>query len=71
MSAKGGAGAEAISINTRVLLPLRWIAGASWADLVGRFGVSRSTVYTLLWDFASAVNVRTIAWSIHQFIVEI
>lgn len=55
MSAKGGAG-YAIPLDTRLLLPVRWLAGGSWPDLVARFGVSRSAAYLLLWDFVGLRN---------------
>lgn len=43
-------------MEIRLAIGLRMLAGGSYLDVAPRFGVSRSMVYTILWEVVDAIN---------------
>lgn len=48
--------AGAVPVNIRLAIALRMMAGASYIDVAVCFGVSKETVFKVLWQAVDAIN---------------
>ena len=46
----------AIEVEIRLAIGLRMLAGGSYLDIASKFGVSQSTVFTIMWEVVGAIN---------------